>query len=802
MRTYLNGDDWTLTGYMAETPAFNRAFGEKYNFIVGGCTPALRASVPGGVHSALLKAGIIRDPYILLQNLDCEWVENREWVYERQFDADVSAPHCDLVFEGINASAQIFLNGVFLGRTENPNISYSFDVKGILRQKDNRLQVVLEAVAREQGQISCGHTTHFMTQRYGYGWDFCTRLVCVGIFRGVYLESYCNISPRSLRIRVQMCGGEGEVSVQGSAEAETRLRVVLGKDGAERAETFSVAGEFCVKLVQPDPQLWYPVGYGEQPLYVLRAEDAVSGDLLFEGEVGFRSISYRKNEGAPADSAPYTLCVNGREVYLKGVCVLNFDQMTDRVTHEDIEFYLQRAKDCGFNLLRLWGGGLEEEEYFYSVCDRLGLLVWRDFFQSQSDYTGAASLDPYFLERLRESAESTVKLLNRHCCLAFYCGGNELKGENFTPVKADHPNIAMLAKIVEEQAPGVLFYPSCANGPNFNYKKNEGNCNHNHNIHGPWTFAENHFLYYNEGDWLYQGEFGVNGLSDIQTIRKVFCGEENFNYKDPENMLQLNRNIFWWNSYPRDRQYFSRLRTVQEQVFASQFMQAYGISYAIERNRARAMRCSGCNLWMLNEPYPNSDCASVIDFYKRSKAAAYFVRRANAKVHFALKAPDCRFAPSDSFEVTLQALCQNGYEGDCRMSVFCGGKEIVQKNYSVRAQGYCTDVAQERFVFEGEQTLLVLLQWEGGVNLYAFTSCKEGGFDCLAEGTEGARLTVCGGKVVAENCSEKLIPLLEFYSKSASPFFLEDNFFPLRAGEKRELTVLYGKAEDLAIKRR
>jgi beta-mannosidase len=656
MKQELNGHDWLLTGYKPNEPYFNLTQGKKVGFQFQEHIKSFCAHVPGSIHDDLIRANKIIDPYTGDQAKNAEWVENRDWVYTKRFTCQnyQQYRYHTLVLEGLNHDAIIALNGNIIGIHHNVNTSCKINLNSLL-ENENELIVIIKQTLREQGQAGGLDTLRHQVQYFGYGWDFSTRLVGIGIHRDVYLL-HDNIKLEDIYFVPSIIGIKGKIHFSATVSEETELRFDIWLDENKiHSYEFKVKHNFGVDLWVDNVKRWYPNGEGDPQLY--RLEISIYEDQSWvmhsEFNIGFKSIRYLKNVGSK-ESLPYTIEINDKKLWIKGICITNFDQMVGRVTDEDYHFYVNAMKVMNVNLVRLWGGGIKESHQFYDECDRQGIMVWQDFFQSQSSSKGLASQDSTFMKELSQSAIETIKELRNHVSTVIYCGGNELKDDNMIPLTTLHPNLMMLERLVLNLNPQILFYPTTPSGPNFSYTSDH-NHRTNHNIHGPWTFIDGYFDYYNQGDWLFQGEFGVNALSDVMTLNSIIPEEEKRHIQTQDTEFYLSKNSMWWNSSKRDYMFagVKEFLDLKERVFVSQWIQAESISYAIERNRSRAYASSGNNIWQLNEPWPNVECTSIIDFYKRKKLAFYAIKQAYKPLIIMAKFNDFMWKLNDYISVDV-----------------------------------------------------------------------------------------------------------------------------------------------------
>ena len=611
-----------------------------------GVTPVIPAKVPGSVYDDLLCAGLIENPYYERNSLLCEWVANRFWSYQNTFEvpADIGGKRVRLVLKGIDYHAHIYLNDKKIAEHVGMYVPCITDVTDALRYgAANTLTVVLENAPDEMGQI--GYTSRTFTQkaRFGYKWDFGTRLVNLGLYDEVYLD-VCSDPLKDVHIRYI---GDGTLKI--TAE-NLKFTGTLSYNG--RVCAMGPAQDGKLLLHDPDPKLWYPNGYGEQPLYDLKL---TTDDDEKTYRVGFRTVEYRQPECADKTVLPYIPVINGREIYIKGVNMTPLDHMYGCVTREQYEKFIKMAAEANVNLIRVWGGGIIEKEDFYDLCDKYGIMVWQEFIQSSSGIDNIPSKRPEFLELCEATARAAVTEKRNHVSLTYWSGGNELMDEHGIPSTFDDENLFRLRYIVRELSPEILMLPTSASGPTEWF--DPAHPERNQDIHGPWKYegTEGQYTLYNSSTILLHSEFGVDGMSNLASIESVLVPENRKVTTMGENYTWRHHGE-WWDTYVyRERPIFGELSDLGELVKLSQFLQAEGIRYAIESHRRRSKTARpwsfdgtaaeycplqeniGAIVWQFNEPWPCVSCTCMVDYYGQPKLAYDFYREAQTSLHISMR---------------------------------------------------------------------------------------------------------------------------------------------------------------------
>jgi len=674
MRLSLSGSDWRIMGLPPHEWMWRRV-GEAdadLERLQPGAPPWLPATVPGDVQSDLADAGEIPVFWRDLDSRACEWTSDRDWVYWKDFEAPVEMAGMSslLRFESADHHAHVFLNGQKLGEHVGAYTPFELDATSTLRAgQTNRLVVVIEKAPREpevMGQIGWTGQIRTWKPRFAYGWDWCTRLVPLGIIGDVVLESVdsLRVARVTLRPRVEPDGAgvlQAVVSLDVRQGRAACVRLSLeAPDGSEvalsEAEAPRDAGTHDVPVVArvASPDLWWPNGLGGQPLYraIVTVGDHERRFDRWEARVGFRTVCALRNEGAPPDSLPYTLEVNGIRTFLKGWNWVPLDQLYGRPHTEEYRHLITLARHAGCNMLRVWGGGLLEREAFYDACDEAGIMVWQEFFQSSSGIQNSPARDPEYVSYVRAQAESIVPQRRNHPCLVIWCGGNELfEMPEWTPLNAEHPVIAALQDVVRREDPERHFLPTSPSGPVF--AADPANAGRMHDVHGNWQYMGDpaHYAFYNAIDPLLHSEFGAEGAANLRTLRRTLS-EERLWPPDASNPAWVHRGS-WWLNRPVVERVFGALADIESYVRASQWVQFEGLRYAVEAGRRGKWRNAGTLPWQLNEAWPNASCTNAVDYFGYPKPAYYAVQAAYAPLHVSAAYERLQWAADDRISASL-----------------------------------------------------------------------------------------------------------------------------------------------------
>lgn len=630
----LNGSDWKLRYYNPGEARGAQPFNPDHNIDWW-----MDATVPGVVQSDLIRAGRIPDPYVDMNAQQIEWVPARDWVYAKKFTVPptVKGRKVRLHFEGIDYSADIYLNGKHLGHSENAFIPFEVDVTGILDYEgENRVAVILDPAPKEYSQIGWTSKVRTYKTRMSYGWDFAVRLIPLGLWDDVKLivtgDAYIADSWAHTELAEDL--KSANLFMQTKVQADTRQTVTVQTrilfDGIEVASGSTEINSFgATEITQPfsidAPKLWWPSGHGDPNLYsaqvAVLSEEGEELDRR-EFDFGFKRVRLLPNPGVAADLLPWNFEVNGKRIYLKGWNWVPADSMYGAVSQNRYERLIRLAKDANVNLLRVWGGGLIETKAFYEICDRLGIMVWQEFILSSSGLDNDPPTDPEYLNMIRRAAEKIIPRRRNHACHTVWCGGNELTWKG-----GDDAAMRTMREAAEMLDPQKVYI---ATSPMRTFEEGEAKCI---DIHGDWQYfgCDRHYEICNAREAAFHSEFGAEGAANIETIRRIIKDVDLMPISR-ENEIWRFRGEWWVNTHVLEG-IFGPLADIETFVAMSQFIQWEGLRYVVEQNRRRKYASGGTIPWQFNEPWPNLTCTNAVDYYLRPKPAYYAVQSAYEPVH-------------------------------------------------------------------------------------------------------------------------------------------------------------------------
>ena len=635
---------WTLTGYTPYLWKFDHAPG------IGETSQAdvlsVRARVPGSVQRTLLDEGLLPDWNLGMNARDCEWAENRHWIYSTRIPRDwlvnlESDARVRLVCDGLDYSGWILVEREEVGEFQGSLTPHEFDLTGALSAHDDecgvRLEIVFDCPPRWLGQF--GYTP-LMTEwkpRYNYTWDWISRAVQIGIWDGIRLE--ISGAPRLGDVYIgtdyDVERETGILSVTCQSPDETGLAVRVELDGIRDERYDLTPGENGILWSDLDVRPWWPNGFGEPELHdltvTLIGADGVEHDRL-ERRVGFKHVEWRQCEDAPADADPWICVVNGEPVFLQGVnwtpILPNFADAADREYDTRLDTY----QDMGCTILRVWGGGFLEKHVFYDGCDERGLLVWQEFPLSSSGLDNRPPSDDVSIDELAEIAASYIRRRRHHASLLLWCGGNELtgllddgSGGMGPPAGMEYPLLQRFAEIVDKLDPGRRFVATSSSGPRFTAEEEDLGKGVHWDVHGPWklsgTMAEWED-YWSRDDALFRSEVGSPGCSSVEIIERYKGEEISF---PAVHANPLWRRTGWWIEWQAFVEEHDGREPdgLKEYVDWSRRRQAEALRIAATACRARFPRCGGFILWMGHDSFPCTANTAILDFHGEMKPAAH-----------------------------------------------------------------------------------------------------------------------------------------------------------------------------------
>lgn len=619
-------------------------------------TEWLPATVPGCVHTDLLANKKIEDPFYRDNEKKLQWIGKTDWEYETRFDVSaemLKRQNLEIVFEGLDTYANVFLNDKPILDAENMFRTWRVDVKNYLKQGENILRVKFRSPINEilprmktlgyelPASNDQGEKTSPWTRKapYQYGWDWGPRFVTSGVWKPVNLEVWDDARIEDLDIKQNKISKENaeltaivEVVSNGEKDAAIEIENTTDKKivSTKQIKLNSGVNKINLDFAVANPKLWFPINLGEQSLYNFKAKLTVNKKQIDEQakRTGLRTLELRQKPDENGIS--FEFVVNGIPVFGRGANWIPADIFPTRVTKERYKNLLTSLKNANMNMLRVWGGGIYEDDYFYEFADENGILIWQDFMFACSMYPG----DKAFLENVRREAIDNIKRLRNHPSIVLWCGNNEVETAwNHWGWRQNLPNklwddylklfVNLLGDVTSEYDPSRPYWQS---SPSSNFQ-DDADSQRIGDVHY-WQVwhAEKPYEEYEKQFPRFMSEYGFQSFPEFETV-KTYTTEEDRKSIETPIMLAHQR-------HPRGnqlvRQYmlreYAEPKDFESFLYVSQVLQAQGIKIGAEHFRRIMPRNMGSLYWQANDVWQVASW-SAMDYFGRWKALMYYTKR-------------------------------------------------------------------------------------------------------------------------------------------------------------------------------
>ncbi|CUS76372.1 beta-mannosidase [Candidatus Kryptonium thompsonii] len=603
--------------------------------------------VPGAVHLDLISNGFIPDPYFEMNEFEVQWVDKVDWLYRKKFilDLDPSKSKFNsikLVFEGLDTVGNVKLNGQFLGSFDNMFIQHSFEVKDILKFGENEIEVYFKSptlagkeLESRYGKLPvelASHRVYLRKAQYSFGWDWAPVLTTSGIWKPVYLEfielaRIKNIWFKTISVSDSKALVAVEIELEKLTDDDIDLQIEVFFENEKIYERdFVQKGRDRVRVHRFEvisPKLWFPNGYGEPSLYTARIKLSKDGVILDEVIKKFGIRTVRLLQESDDEGESFIFEINGEKIFCKGANWIPADCFLPRVKNEDYDALLGMAKESNLNMLRVWGGGVYESDYFYDKCDELGIMIWQDFMFACASYPEHDD----FIQNVKNEAIQIVKRLRNHPSIVIWCGNNENEWIWVDKTKK-HPDempgamifSGVLKQICQEYDGTRPYWRSSPWGKDYPNSETDGN-------HHQWK-VWSHWVDYRDYEKVkarFITEFGFQAPPHPETLKEVLK-PENRNF----NSLSIQHHNRQEDGIPRLFKFLSSHHKVtsdfEDLIYRMQLNQAEAIKFAVENWRIRKFKTAGALFWQWNDCW-NVISWSAIDYRKKPKALYYYARK-------------------------------------------------------------------------------------------------------------------------------------------------------------------------------
>ena len=628
---------------------------DNWTFKESGKDRLYPAEVPGTVHTDLLLAGLIEDPFYRDNETRLQWIGKTDWQYQTRFVVRTEAlkhENIDLVFKGLDTYAAVFLNDSLILEADNMFREWRVECKRLLKKGKNTLrlhfrspinEVLPRMAALEHHHPAIndhGEKTSPYTRKapYHYGWDWGPRFVTCGVWRPVYLEAWNDARFVDLNV-IQNHLGEKAAKITGNVEIESTRDTDATIAITSKEKSFKTVrqkiklnpgiGSYSIDFTIDKPRQWWPNGLGEQPLYTIAAKLVIAGRPVDRTtkRIGLRTVELWQEPDASGMS--FEFVVNGLPVFAKGGNWIPADSFTTRVDRKRYRQLLQSVKVANMNMLRVWGGGIYENDEFYDRCDELGIMVWQDFMFACSMYP-ATTVDAPNIEN---EAICQIKRLRHHPSMALWCGNNESAygwknwgWEQTLPASMWNEYLKIfhdiLPRVCKTHDPARPYWPSSPSS----ILHEEPNSQTSGDMHywGVWHF-EKPFAEYLLQAPRFMSEYGFQSFPQIDTVNKFALPEDHdldaavmvAHQKHARGNQLIHTYTLREYNEPKDFAAF---------LYLSQIVQAEGIKMGSEHYRRIRPRCMGALYWQIDDCWPVASWSSI-DYYGNWKALHYYAKR-------------------------------------------------------------------------------------------------------------------------------------------------------------------------------
>lgn len=609
------------------------------------------AEIPGTVQADLLHLVEIPDPFLKNNEDSIQWISSKNWQYKMQFSTSEEtlkrAKHF-LNFEGLDTYASVYLNDKLILYANNAFRSWEVDVSDALKA-ENELSVVFkspdsieEREAENLGyKLPGGNRVFTRKQQYQYGWDWAPTIKTIGIWRNVSLMSYDVARLKDVFLETKSISNSvaeivAKFEIKTVKEEDITIKITNKNTSETVTSTFKTKTnqrEYQIPFNIKNPKLWWTHNLGKPFLYDIQVVLIHNGNVLesYSIKLGVRSIELVTEKDSIGESFYFKL--NGKPVYMKGSNYVPQQMLEAKIDQEKYLKVIDDAVSANMNMLRVWGGGIYEDNYFYQLCDANGILVWQDFMFACAMYPGDAA----FLENVKQEAIQNVKRLRNHPSIALWCGNNESsegwqrwgwqddknetqKQEIWESYYAVFNEI--LPKIVDSLSPKISYWESSP-------KYGRGNKRYQFvgDAHDWWVWHDGYpFEHFEEEVPRFMSEFGFQSFPNVETIK----------YASEKDSVSLNDPLFA--SHQKHSRGFQIIEDymsrdfpvplkVEDYVYMSQLLQAYGITKGIHAHRRAKPYNMGTLYWQLNDCWPAVSWSSI-DYLGNWKALHYQAKKA------------------------------------------------------------------------------------------------------------------------------------------------------------------------------
>lgn len=628
------------------------------------------ATVPGTVHTDLFANKLIEDPFYRLNERGLQWIDKEDWIYETILPLTaemLEQENIDLIFKGLDTYADVYINDNLILKADNMFRTWRTPVKQWVHAGNNTLKVYFHSPVKidvpkwdalpyhyeasndqsANGGLFDKKISVFARKAgYHYGWDWGPRFVTSGIWRPVLIEAWSGSRINDLFIHQQEVTNrkaviDGVVEVVSNKPGKTTVCIADGNTGKTYGKQNVALKEGINQVHIPFTiqhlKLWWSNGLGEPHLYKFIASIGDKDKIADTKTVSSGIRSLRIIHKPDKDGHTFYVELNGRAVFMKGADYIPMDNFLPRVTDEKYAKMIRNAADSHINMLRNWGGGIYENDLFYDLCDKNGILVWQDFMFACSLYPAGGA----FLENIRQEAIDNVTRLRNHSCMALWCGNNECNDGWYAwgwkqKYEKQNPEYAktirkqyedtynrVLPEVVKQYAPETFYWPSSPFAFNDQVSNDKDGDRHYWSVwHGKRPIED-----YNVERSRFFSEYGFQSFPDFESVKRYAPEQSDWDiYSDV--MMAHQRGGSYANKLIETYllSEYRKPKDFESFLYMNQVLQGDAIKTAIESHRRQMPYCMGTLYWQIDDCWPVASWASI-DYYGRWKAQQYYCKK-------------------------------------------------------------------------------------------------------------------------------------------------------------------------------
>jgi len=653
----------------------------------------MQAVVPGCVHSDLLRNNVIPDPYYRTNEKNLQWIDKKDWEYKTSFtisDKYYKKEHIELIFKGLDTFSDVYLNNQKVLSTDNMFREWVLDSKTFLHVGENSLRIHFRSpitigleLLKQNGfklfspndQSENGGLTKeqlvspFIRKApYHFGWDWGPRFVTSGIWRPAFIRAWTGFKIMDFFVQQQSLTDNlavlnGQIEIQSTKSQKGDVEISINEKETIKKSVFLKIGinQIQIPFEIKKPKRWWTNGLGKPTLYSIKATVSANQMIERQGtEIGLRTLRLVQKPDKAGHSFYFEL--NGIPVFAKGENHIPNEMFLDRATHEVYDWEIDTAVKSNLNMLRVWGGGIYEDDYFYQLCDRNGILVWQDFMFACAMYPG----NDKFLNSVTQEADYQVKRLRNHPSIALWCGNNEIDvaWQNFNQGKGDwgwkkayneqqrtqvwsaYDTIfnKILFKAVNALSPQTPYWQSSPSSIIPKTHSTDTNPNGDAHYWGVWG-NKHPFEKYADNIGRFMSEYGFQSFPELETVKKYALPSD---YDIESEVMRHHQRSSIGNANIKEYMdmYYRKPINFEKFLYVGQVLQAYGIKFAIESHRRAMPYNMGSLVWQINDCWPVASWSSS-DYFHRWKALQYEIKRSFEPIIISV------FSKSDSTSISI-----------------------------------------------------------------------------------------------------------------------------------------------------